>query len=233
VVFDVEVGVVGFEGFDFGAVADEDVGVVGIFQGVILVVVFAGVEGLQGRDLGDDGVGEGVVGGELRDVGFGDALLVGGVEEDGGTVGGSFVGALAVEGGGVVDGEEDAEELAVGDAGGVEDDFDGFGVVGGFGGDLIVGGSVGCSTRVAGGGFDDALDALEHGLRAPETASCEDCGFTVGGGGQGDVDFGGRDGTVGCGRAGEGGKESEERQREEGAEGAEWGQGHRLEPQTF
>jgi hypothetical protein len=88
-VFDVEVGVVGFEGFDFGAVADHDVGVVGVLEGVVLVVVFAGVEGFEGRDFGDDGVGEGVVGGELRDVGFGDALLVGVAEEDGGAVGGA------------------------------------------------------------------------------------------------------------------------------------------------
>ncbi len=145
-VFDVEFGVVGFEGFDFGAVADEDVGVVGIFEGVVLVVVFAGVEGFERGALGDDGAGEDFGGGELRDVGFGDALLVGGVEEDGGAVGGAFVGALAVEGGGVVDGEEDAEKLAVGDAGGVEDDFYGLGVVGGFGGDLVVGGGVGCSS---------------------------------------------------------------------------------------
>jgi hypothetical protein len=93
------------------------------------------------------------------------------------------VGALAVEGGGVVDGEEDAEELAVGDAGGVEDDFYGFGVVGGFGGDLVVGGGAGFASGVAGGGFEDSLDALEDGLRAPEAASGEDSGFTVGRGG--------------------------------------------------
>ncbi len=48
----VEVGVVGFQGFDFGVVADHDVGVVGILEGVVLVIVFAGVEGFEGRDLG-------------------------------------------------------------------------------------------------------------------------------------------------------------------------------------
>jgi hypothetical protein len=37
----VEVGVVGFQGFDFWVVADHDVGVVGILEGVVLVVVFA------------------------------------------------------------------------------------------------------------------------------------------------------------------------------------------------
>ena len=115
----------------------------------------------------------------MGDVGFGDSLLIGGTEEDGGAVGGSDVGALAVEGGGVVDGEEDAEELAVGDARGVEDDLDGFGVVGGFGGDLVVGGGAGFSTGVAGGGFEDSLDALEDGLRSPEAASGEDCGLTM------------------------------------------------------
>ena len=224
VIFDVEVGVVGFEGFDFGVVADHDVGVVGILEGVVLVVVFAGVEGFEGGDLGDDGVRKDFFGGELGDVGVGYALLVGGAEEDGGAVGGALVGALAVEGGGVVDGEEDAEELAVGDARGVVDDFDGLGVVSGFGGDLIVGGGGGFAAGLARGGLEDSLDALEDGLRAPEAASCEDGFFFVGRGGEGCVYFRGRDGAVGCCGAGEGGEEGErEREGEEGAEWAERG----------
>ena len=140
VVGDVELGVVGLEGGDLGAVADLDVAVVGIFEGVVLVVVLGAVEAFEGDDLGDDGLRPGVRGVELRDVGGGDALLLGRGEEDGGAVGGADVIALAVERGGVVDGEEDAEKLAVGETRGIVDDLDGFGVAGGFGGDLVVGG---------------------------------------------------------------------------------------------
>ena len=207
-VFDVEVGVVGFEGGDLGAVADLDVGVVGILEGVVLVVVLGAVEGFEGNDLGDDAVLPGVGGVELCDVGFGDALLVVVGVEDGGAVGGAGVGALAVEGGGVVDGEEDAEELAVGEARGIVDDFDGFGVVGGLGADVVVVGGVGGAAGVAGGGGEDALDALEDGLRAPEAAAGEDGGGAAGRCGEWEVGGGRRDGAVfdGFGVAGDGGE---------------------------
>ena len=184
-VVDVEVGVVGFEGGDLGAVADFDVGVVGILEGVVLVVVLGAVEVFEGDDLRNDRLGPGVRGVELRDVGFGDAFLFVVGVEIGGAVGGCrCVGTLAVEGGGVVDGEEDAEELAVGEARGVVDDFDGFGVVGGLGADVVVVGGVGGATGVAGGGGDDAFDALEDSLCAPEAAAGEDGGGAAGGCGE-------------------------------------------------
>ena len=125
------------------------------------MVVLAAVEGFEWDDLGDDAVLPGVGGVELRDVGFGDALLVVVGVEDGGAVGGADVRALAVEGGGVVDGEEDAEELAVGEARGIVDDLDGLGVVGGLGGDVVVVRGVGGAAGVAGGGGEDAFDALD------------------------------------------------------------------------
>ena len=138
----------------------------------------------------------GVGGVELRDVGFGDALLVVVGVEDGGAVGGAGVRALAVERGGVVDGEEDAEELAVGEARGIVDDFDGFGVVGGLGGDVVVVGGAGGAAGVAGGGGEDAFDALEDGLRAPEAAAGEDCGGAAGRCGEWEVGCRRRDGAV-------------------------------------
>ena len=211
-VFDVEVGVVGLEGGDLGTVADLDVGVVGIFERVVLVVVLGAVEGFERDDLGDDFVLPGVGGIELRDVGFGDALLIVVGVEDGGAVGGADVGALAVERGGVVDGEEDAEELAVGEARGIVDDFDGLGVVGGFGADVVVVGGAGGAAGVAGGGGDDAFDALEDGLRAPETAAGEDCGGAAGRCGERDVSGRRSDGAVleGLRVAGDGGERESE-----------------------
>ena len=82
---------------NLGTVADFDVGVVGIFESVVLVVVLGAVEAFERDDLGDDGMRPGVCGVELRDVGGGDALLLGRGEEDGGAVGGADVRTLAVE----------------------------------------------------------------------------------------------------------------------------------------
>ena len=124
----------------------------------------------------------------MRYVSSGDFVLLFGGVEDGRAVGGSYVVALAVELGGVVDdGEEDLEEFAVGDFGRVVDDLDGFGVAGGFGGDLVVGGGVGRTSGVTGGGCRDALDALEDGLGSPEAAAGEDGGLFAVGGGQGGI----------------------------------------------
>ena len=112
----------------------------------------------------------------------------------------------------------------------VVDDLYGFGVVRGFGGDLIVGGGAGFASGVAGGGLEDALDALEDGLGAPETASGEDGFFFVGGGGEGGVDLWGREWAVGCGGAGEGGEESEgEGERQDGSEWTERCERHRRD----
>jgi len=209
VIWNVEVGVVGLEGRDLGAVADHDVRVVGIFEGVVLVVVFGAVEAFERDDLGDDLVLPGVRGIELRDVSGGDALLVVVGVKDGGAVGGADVVALAIEGGGVVDGEEDAEELAVGESRGIVDDLDGLGVVGGLGGDVFIVRGFGGAAGVAGGGGDDALDALEDGLCAPETTAGEDRGGVAGRWGQREVDGGRRDGAVGLLRVAGDGDEGE------------------------
>ena len=116
--------------------------------------------------------------------------------------------ALAVERGGVVDGEEDAEKLAVGETRGIVDDLDGFSVAGGFGGDLIVGGGGRGAAGVACSSFEDAFDALEYGLRAPEASAGEDCGGAAGGGGERDIGCRRRDGGVrdGLRVAGDGGE---------------------------
>ena len=54
----------------------DDVGIVGVKGGVILVVSFGGIEGLQWDDLSHYGTREdfGLV--ELRDIGLGDSLLL-------------------------------------------------------------------------------------------------------------------------------------------------------------
>ena len=181
-VFGEEVRELLFEGADFGDVTDLDVRVLRVLHGVVLVVFFSAVEGYERDDLRDDGLVEDVGGVELVDVVLGDvALLVVGVE-DGRAVAGADVCALAVELRGVVDdGEEDAQERAVGDDGGVEEDFESFGVAGVFSADGAVVGCFRGSSGVADGGAGYAFDALEDGLDAPEAASGEDCGFALSG----------------------------------------------------
>jgi hypothetical protein len=80
-----------------------------LFQ-VALVVLLGAPEGLGGLDLGDDALGlEAAFGGELLDLGASLRLLLGRVEEDGRAVLRAPVRALAVEGGGVVEGKKRRE----------------------------------------------------------------------------------------------------------------------------
>jgi len=146
---------------------DVAVGGFAVFVVVVLVVVFGGPEGGGGGEFGFDV--EGLLA-ELVDELLGDAFLVGVEVEDGGAVLGADVGALAVELGEVVCFEEEAGEGFEGGFGGVEEDFDGFGVSGGVGADLGVGGVLGVASGVAYGGGDDAGGALEVVLGAPEAS---------------------------------------------------------------
>src|SRR5665213_3251610 len=98
---------------DFRDVANLDIGVMRVLEGVVLVVVLAGEELDERRDLRDDGAGKNVRGVELLHVGFGNfALLLGG-GEDVRAVLRAGIGALAIKLRGVVhDGEKDAQQRA-------------------------------------------------------------------------------------------------------------------------
>src|SRR5258708_1297488 len=119
------------EGFDLGAIADQDVRIVRIVESVVLGVGLSVVKAFEWTNLGDEGLGKCMGGVKLRDIGLGKAALVVIFVEDGRTVGRANVGTLAIELGGVVSNrEKDAQKLAVGDDGGVVDHLDGFGVAG-------------------------------------------------------------------------------------------------------
>ena len=144
---------------------------------VVLVFGFGLPEVGGGGKLGDDFSGPFFGGVDVGDGFFGDLFLgVGGVE-DGGAVGGAGVVALAVGSGGVVDLEEEFEEFAVGGEGGVEGDFDGFGV----GAVVAVGGVGDVTAGVADAGGEDAGEFADEILHAPEAATGEDCAFSGGG----------------------------------------------------
>ena len=112
---------------------------------------------------------------------LGDALLVVARVEDRAAVLRAAVAALAVELGRVVgDGEEDAQELAVGELAGVVGDFDRLGVAGSAGaGGLVVGGGL-VAAAVAAGDVADAGQALEDGLGTPEAPAGQDGGLRAG-----------------------------------------------------
>jgi len=145
---------------------------------VVLVVALGGIEALERDDFGDDGLRIDFGRVELRDVGLSDLLLLIVGIEDRGAVLRAVVGALVVEFSGIVaDGEEDHEDLAVGNLGWIEDDFDRLGVAGFPGADFLVVCGFGGAAGIAGGRGGDALYVSEDGLNAPEAAACYDRGF--------------------------------------------------------
>ena len=97
--------------------------------------------------------------------------------EDGGAVLGAHVVALAVEGGGVVNGEEDVQDIGVGDLRGVEGDAHDFRVTSAAGTHLLVGGIDVGTAGVTGDDIGDAGDLVEDGFEAPEASAGEDGDF--------------------------------------------------------
>src|ERR1700689_4488763 len=88
------------------------VGVVGMIGGIVLVVVFGAIEGLEGDDLGDDWMRKHFSSVELLNVSLDDALLIGRREENCGAVLRAAVWALAIQFCGVVGyGEKYFQEL--------------------------------------------------------------------------------------------------------------------------
>ena len=102
--------------------------------------------------------------------------------EDGGAVLGADIVALAVEGGGIVDGEEDVQQVGVRDAGRVEGDLHDLGMTGATGADLLVAGVGGGAAGITGDDIRDANHLVEDGFEAPEAAAGKD-GCLKGGGG--------------------------------------------------
>ena len=123
------------------------------------MIFFGPPECPGGLYLGDNAFGfEAALCRKLVNLCLGLRLLLRRVEEDGGAVLRAPVRTLAVEGSGVVEGEKGVEELVVGDAGGVEVEFDDFGVASGVGADIFVAGAVKLAALIADGGCGDAGD---------------------------------------------------------------------------
>lgn len=171
-----------FDFLEFGGDDGLAVGGPGVVGEVVLVVVFGFVKGACFFELGDDGVAENVVLGELVHEGPGGLFFFFVVVEDDGAVLGAHVRALSVEGGGVVDGEKDLQEILVADEVGIVGDLNDFGVAGTSAGHFAVGGVGGVAALVAGHHVGDAFEFFEEGFEAPEAASAKGgpAGFVVG-----------------------------------------------------
>src|SRR5258705_2546801 len=99
------------------------------------------------------------------------------MEEDGRAVLGADVVALAVEGRGIVDGEEDAEEVLVRDLVRVVGDFHRLRMSATPAANLVVGGIGGLAADVARLHGVDPFQLVENRFQAPETPSGERCNF--------------------------------------------------------
>src|SRR5439155_8576105 len=139
------------------------VGLGRVSREVFLVVVFGDVEGAGGDDVGDDGVIEELVPGQAGDHLLGRGLLLRRVVEDGRAVLCADIVALTVQGGRIVDGEEDFEDVPIGGDLRIEGDPHDLGMTGSAGADLLIGRVWRLSAHVA--GFDGlhAFHPVVHG----------------------------------------------------------------------
>src|SRR5690606_16275929 len=144
---------------------------------IIAVIRLCRPEFRGGHDFGHDAVPD-TRALELGDRLLGDALLVGRRVEDRRPVLCADVGALTVEGRRVVDREEDVEQIAIGDYGGIELYADDRPVAGAAAANLVVRRLLDVPARVAGFDGVNAAQVVEHGLQAPEAAAGENGGLT-------------------------------------------------------
>lgn len=166
-----EVGELLAELRDLGGDHELAVALTRIAREVLLVVILGGVEGLEREDLRHHRVRPELLGFELTDDFQRCRLLFGQGGEDGGAVLRADIIALAVEGGGVVNGEEDVQKVGVRDLGGVEGDAHHLSVTGMPGTHLLVSGIDVGAAGITGDDIRDADDLVVNGFEAPEAAA--------------------------------------------------------------
>lgn len=149
----------------------------------MLVIFLGGVENVEGKQLGDDGTGPEMRLAHFAEDSFGLGLLGSVGVKNGGTVLTADIRALTVEGGGVVYGEKDVQQVRVGDHSRVEGDADALGMAGQAGADLLIGRRGTMSAGIAGDDGADAAHLLEDGFKTPETSTGENGRLQEGGGG--------------------------------------------------
>lgn len=141
----------------------------------LLMVALGGVERVEGRELGHDGVfpQPGSVRFLLRFLGARPLLVV--VVEDYRAVLRADVGPLAVQRGGVVGAPEYLEQVVEGNDGGVKGNLDGFRMTGRARANLSIGRIFRVAAGIAGYHATHAFDVQKHRLGAPETPGSKRC----------------------------------------------------------
>lgn len=145
--------------------------------GKFLMIVFGWIKGTSWRNLRNNRflplvLGFGFGGQSRRLLRF---VLV----EDGAAIAIANIGALAIELGWVMQSKEVSQKSLVADLFGVKGDLDGFGMAGGVGADLFVGGVLGVSAGIASCGFSNTGDLVKIVLNSPKAAGRKNCLFHV------------------------------------------------------
>src|SRR5207244_1796525 len=138
---------------------------------VILVIVFRRIEHGERRELGDDRLVPYFLALQLGDDFLRGRELLLRVVEDHGAILCADVAALPVEGGGIVDREQHAEQVAIRDDVGVERDLCDFGVAGRSAAHLLVRGVRPLSTRVTAHDLFDSAKLTKRGIETPEATA--------------------------------------------------------------
>src|SRR5208337_837933 len=145
---------------------------------IALVVLLCAPEGLGRLNFRDDRLRtEAALGGKLLDFGAGLRVLLGRVKEDSRAVLRTPIGALAVEGSGIVEGKEGVQKLFEADFFSIEVHFDHLGVAGQVGADVLVTGPLQRTALITGGRRRDAGDCCKRRFYSPEAAGSECCFF--------------------------------------------------------
>src|SRR5262249_25086181 len=146
----------------------------GILQVVILVILFGLVERTSRHDRRLDRLLEALLNRRLR--GFRQRPLLVAMIEDRAAVLVAVIAELPILRQRIDVVPEHVEQLVMLPLGGVDPALPPFGGPGAAGGARLVGGMGGVPAGIARGGADHALDLVEIGLHAPETAAGEGCG---------------------------------------------------------
>src|SRR5579859_4104289 len=143
-----------------------------LFQ-ILLVILFRRIERDCWYDLGRNGLGIAMRLFQrlLRGQRF--FLLLGGMEEDGGTILRAPVGTLAVHLGRVVILPKDLQQIGITDFRRIELDFDRFGVARAVGANFLIGRVLGVAADVADARWTNSRDLSESGFHAPKTPCCK------------------------------------------------------------
>src|SRR5204863_8446379 len=128
-----------------------------VVQRVVLVVALSTVEALQGRNLSNDATLKHFRIVQLRDISIRNPLLIVTEIKDRRAIRRAYIWPLPVELRGIVGhGKEDAQQVAVGNFGGLVNHFNGLGMTGRFRRYPVVGCSFSGAGRISGCHMDDA-----------------------------------------------------------------------------